>query len=153
MRNFVLLIMSLAVLFSSCKKEEETINSTTPFTCKIDGLELGTNEINTFNLSNNLSITAVSAQYSITIKIENINARNIGEIIEFDKADLGNVSIGNTIYSNTTFDPTQGQIIITSLDLNNGKVSGTFFFEAQNIILNEFETVNVTEGEFLNISF
>ena len=153
MRNFVLIILSITVLFSSCKKEEETINSTTPFSCKIDGVELGANEINTNNLSNNLSITAISAQYSITIKIENINARNIDELIEFDKADLGNVSIGNAIYSNTTFDPTQGQIIITSLDLNNGRVSGTFFFEAQNVILNEFEIVNVTEGEFLNISF
>ena len=77
MRNFVLLIMSLAVLFSSCKKEQDTINSTTPFSCKIDGVELGTNEINTFNLSNNLSITAVSAQYSITIKIENINSESL----------------------------------------------------------------------------
>ena len=154
MKNFVLIILAIAVIFSSCKKEEETLNST-DFSCKIDGEEFGTTEISTDNVLNNLSITAIDAQYIVTIKIENINTRSDGEIIEFDKIRLGDVSISGTLYTNTTFDPSQGQITITSLDLNGGKISGTFFFEAQAVIMpkKEYGMVNVTSGIFSNISF
>ena len=155
MKNFVLIILAIAAMFSSCKKEEDTLNSTDPFSCKIDGVEFGTTEVSTDNLSNNLSITAIDAQYIVTIKIENINARSDGEMIEFDKVGLGNVSISGTIYSNTTFNPLQGQITITSLDLNEGKISGTFFFEALEVIMpkKEYGMVYVTSGIFSNISF
>ena len=155
MKNFVLIILTIAVIFSSCKKEEETLNSTDSFSCKIDGDEFSATEISTDNLSNNLSITAIDAQYILTIKIENINTRSDGSTIEFDKIRLGDVSISGTFYTNTTFDPSQGQITITSLDLNGGKVSGTFFFDAQMVIMpkKEYGMVNVTSGIFSNISF
>ena len=155
MKNFVLIILAIAVMFSSCKKEEETLNSTDSFSCKIDGDEFSATEISTDNLSNNLSITAIDAQYILTIKIENINTRNDGSTIEFDKIRLGDVSISGTFYTNTTFDPSQGQITITSLDLNGGKVSGTFFFDALAAITpkKEYDMVNVTSGIFSNISF
>ena len=154
MKNFVLIILAIAVIFSSCKKEEETLNST-DFSCKIDGEEFGTTEISTDNVLNNLSITAIDAQYIVTIKIENINTRSDGDIIEFDTEALGKVTISGTIYSNTTFNPSQGKITITSLDLNGGKISGTFFFEAQEVIMpkKEYGMVNVTSGIFSNISF
>ena len=156
MKNFVLIILAIAVIFSSCKKEE-TLNSTNSFSCKIDGDEFSArgSEVSTDNLSNNLSITAIDAQYIVTIKIENINTRSDGEIIEFDKIRLGDVSISGTLYTNTTFDPSQGQITITSLDLNGGKVSGTFFFDALAVIIpkKEYDMVNVTSGIFSNISF
>ena len=155
MKNFVLIILAIAVMFSSCKKEEETLNSTDSFSCKIDGDEFSATEISTDNLSNNLSITAIDAQYIVTIKIENINTRSDGSIIEFNKIRLGDVSISGTFYTNTTFDPSQGQITITSLDLNEGKISGTFFFEALEVIMpkKEYGMVNVTSGIFSNISF
>ena len=155
MKNFVLIILAIAVMFSSCKKEEETLNSTDSFSCKIDGDEFSATEISTDNLSNNLLITAIDAQYIVTIKIENINTRSDGSTIEFDKIRLGDVSISGTFYTNTTFDPSQGQITITSLDLNGGKVSGTFFFDAQMVIMpkKEYGMVNVTSGIFSNILF
>ena len=154
MKNFALIILAIAVMFSSCKKEEEIFDNLT-FSCKIDGDEFSSTAISTDNLSNNLSITAIDAQYIVTIKIENINTRSEGEIIEFDKIGLGDLSVSGTIYTNTTFDPSQGQITITSLDLNGGKVSGTFFFDAQEIIMpkKEYGMVNVTSGIFSNISF
>lgn len=155
MKNFVLIILAIAVMFSSCKKEEETLNSTDSFSCKINGDEFSATEISTDNLSNNLSITASDAQYIVIIKIENINTRSDGNTIEFDKIRLGDVSISGTIYTNTTFDPSQGEITITSLDLNEGKISGTFFFKAQEVIMpkKEYDIVDVTSGIFSNISF
>ena len=156
MKNFVLIILAIAVMFSSCKKEEDTLNSTDSFSCKIDGEEFGATGSATLDLAlDNLEIKAIDAQYIVTIKIENINTRSDGSIIEFDKIRLGDVSISETFYTNTTFDPSQGQITITSLDLNGGKVSGTFFFDAQEIIMpkKEYGMVNVTSGIFSNISF
>ena len=86
MKNFVLIILAIAVIFSSCKKEEETINSTDSFSCKIDGEEFGTTGFATLDLAlDNLEIKAIDAQYIVTIKIENINTRSDGEIIEFNK--------------------------------------------------------------------
>ena len=156
MKNFVLIILTITVTFSSCKKEEETINSTDSFSCKIDGEEFGTTGSATLDLAlDNLEIKAIDAQYIVDIKIENINTRSDGDIIEFDTEALGKVTISGTIYSNTTFDPSQGKITITSLDLNGGKISGTFFFEAQEVIMpkKEYGMVNVTSGIFSNISF
>ena len=156
MKNFVLIILALTVIFFSCKKEEETLNDTDSFSCKIDGGNFGATGSATLDLAlDNLLITAVDAQYIVNIKIEDISARSAGDIIRFDKADLGKVTVSGSIYSNTTFDPLQGQIIITSLDLSGRKVSGTFFFEALELIIpkKEYDMVNVTSGIFSNILF
>jgi hypothetical protein len=154
MKNFVLIILAIAAMFSSCKKEEEVLNSTDSFSCKIDGEEFGTTGSATLDLAlDNLEIKAIDSQYIVDIKIEHINTRSDGDIIGFDTEALGKVTISGTIYSNTTFDPAQGQITITSLDLNGGKISGTFFFEADHIDITNFTKVNVTSGVFSNISF
>ena len=154
MKNFVLIVLTIAVIFSSCKKEEETINSTDSFSCKIDGEEFGTTGSATLDLAlDNLKIKAIDAQYIVDIKIKEISDKKEGDIIEFDDAELGKVTISGTLYSNTTFDPSKGQITITSLDLDGGKISGTFFFEADHIDISNFTKVNVTSGTFSNISF
>jgi hypothetical protein len=152
MKNLLLLLLAITVIFSSCEKEEEPPNII-PFSCKIDGLNLSNATINTTNTSGNLSITATANSYSVTITIQAINSRTNGDVISFSSPNFGNVSIGSTTYSNTYFDPTKGEIAISNLDLSGGKISGTFFFEAQDVTPNEFATVNVTEGSFSNISF
>jgi hypothetical protein len=152
MKNLLLLLLAITVIFSSCEKEEEPHNII-PFSCKIDGSNLSNATINTTNTSGNLSITATTNSYSVTITIQAINSRTNGDVISFSSPNFGNVSIGNTTYSNTYFDPAKGEIAISNLDLSGGKISGAFFFEAQDVTPNEFATVNVTEGSFSNISF
>ncbi len=153
MKDFVLITLAIAVMFSSCKKEEEALNSADPFSCKIDGVEFSTTAINIESLSDNMKIIASNATYIVSISIESITARSVGDVIPFSASNFGNVTIGSTTYSNTYFDPSKGEIAITTLDLSGGKISGTFFFEAQNVAPNEFGTVNVTVGTFSNISF
>ena len=153
MKNLLLLFLAIAVIFSSYEKEEETFNNTKPFNCKIDGSNLSNATINTSTTSGNLSITATANSYSVTITIQAINSRNNGDEIPFSAPNFGNVSIGSTTYSNTYFDSTKGEISISNLDLSGGKISGNFFFEAQDVTPNEFAIVNVTEGSFSNSSF
>ena len=106
-----------------------------------------------FLLSDNLSIIATNNSYTITIKIEDINTRSAGEVIEFDKVNLGMVNASNLVYSNTTFDPSKGNITITSLDLIAREVSGTFFFEAKEVVPPYLDIIQVSAGIFSNISF
>ena len=153
MRNLLLILVSVAIVFSSCEKEEETLIAPEGFSCKISGSVLGNATINTTNSSGNVLITADDGTYNIVIKILSINSRSNGDVIHFSSPSLAIITIGSTTYANTYFDPTKGEINITNLDLNGGKVSGTFFFEAQDVTPNEFGTVNISEGEFSNISF
>ena len=153
MKNLLLILISVAIVFYSCEKKEDILTNPESFNCKIEGSDLGNTTINTTNSSGNVSITADDGTYNIVIKILSINSKSSGDVIPFSSPGLAIITISATTYSNTYFDPTKGKINITNLDLNGGKVSGTFFFEAQDVTLNEFGTVNVSEGEFLNISF
>ena len=153
MKNLLLLLLAITVIFSSCDTEEETLNTTESFSCQIEGSNFGNATINTANSSGNVSITADDGTHNIVIKILSINSKSIGDVIPFSSPSLAFIIIGNTTYSNTYFDSTKGEITITHLDLSAGKVSGTFFFEAQDVTPNEFATVNVSEGEFSNILF
>ena len=156
MKNLLFILLAVTVIFSACEKEEEEIttsSSAAVFSCKIDGSNLSNATINTSTTSGSLSITATTNSYSVTITIQAINSRNNGDEIPFSSPNFGNVSIGSTTYSNTYFSPEKGEISISNLDLSGGKISGAFFFEAQDVPPNEFGIVNVTEGSFSNISF
>ena len=156
MKTVLLILLALSIVFSSCEKEEETLinnNTSVSLSCKIDGSNFGNAIINTTNSSGNVSIIADDGTYNIALKVLSINSRSSGDVILFSSPSLAIITIGSTTYSNTYFDPTKGEIIITNLDLNSGEVSGTFFFEAQDVTPNEFGTVNVTAGEFSNILF
>ena len=153
MKNLLLILLAVTIVFFSCEKEEEPFNSTESFSCKIEGSDLGNATINTTNSSGNVSITADDGTYNIVIKILSINSISNGDVIHFSSPSLAIITIGSTTYANTYFDPTKGEINITNLDLNGGKVSGTFFFEAQDVSPNVFDNKDVTEGEFSNILF
>ena len=153
MKDLLLLLLAITVIFSSCDREEEILNTTESFSCQIEGLNFGDATINTGNSSGNVSIEADDGIHNIVIKILSINSKSSGDVIPFSSPSLAFIIIGNTTYSNTYFDSTKGEITITNLDLSVGVISGTFFFEAQDVTPNEFATVNVSEGEFLNISF
>ena len=153
MKDLLLLLLAITVIFSSCEREEEILNITESFSCQIEGLNFGDATINTGNSSGNVSIEADDGTHNIVIKILSINSKSSGDVIPFSSPSLAFIIIGNTTYSNTYFDSTKGEITITNLDLSVGVISGTFFFEAQDVTPNEFATVNVSEGEFLNISF
>ncbi len=164
MKKILLAALSISLITTSCTKEEEVITPvTTPtdpvetitFTCKIDGVDYdGSNSIDAAIAFDFLTITTSNGSNSVAIKIPGISMRNNGDEISFLGAiGYGVVSTPTLTYSNTNFDASKGGITITEIDFTEGKISGTFFFEAQDVTPNEFGKVNVTSGAFNNISF
>ena len=153
----ILFFLFLASAFLSCKKEED-VNLPAPvvlteFNCLVDGVEVGNGAISTDASFGNLEIKFNDNIYNITLQIFNISSREVGDTILFSSPTIGTVVFNNTTYSNTYFDSSKGQIIIGDLDFLSGVISGSFFFEAQDVAENQFETINVTSGVFSNIYF
>ena len=167
MKKILFAVLSMSLIFTSCTKDEEefiepitTITTppveTTSFTCKIDGVSYdGSSTVSADVISDFLTITTSEGGSTVSIKVPGISVREVGDTISF----LGAIGFGNvitpdgTVYSNTYFDASKGSIIITAIDLDNSKVSGTFFFEAEDVASGSFVKVNVTSGEFTHVSF
>ena len=154
----ILLYLFLISAFLSCKKEEEAVNLPTPvalteFDCLVSGVAVGDGAISTDASFGNLEIKFNDNVYNITLQIFNISSREEGDTILFSSPTIGTVVFNNTTYSNTYFDSSKGQIVISKLELSSGIISGNFFFEAQDVAENQFETINITSGVFSNIYF
>ena len=58
MKNLLLILVSVTIVFSSCEKEkeEESVITHESFSCKIEGLDLWNATINTTNSSGNVAL-------------------------------------------------------------------------------------------------
>ena len=158
MNKLLLTFLTISVLFAACEKEEEiaTTNTTATsgqFNCMVDGESISFTNITTSNSSGNLSIVAVSGNRSVSLNITSVSSRSSGSTIVFSSPGLASVTIGNNTYANTYFDTSKGEIVITSINFNSGKISGNFFFESMHVDPTNFDKVNITSGSFSNISF
>ena len=136
MKNLLLTILAIAVIFSACDKEEELTNTaptTTPttydFSCKVGGSPFTDNSpIVVIDPSSNvLTLDAKNGENTIRIIIYNFSDRIVGEEISLNYgAGISGalVTKDGVDYTNTQ----SGTLIFTKID---AKLSGTFNFTSR----------------------
>jgi PBP1b-binding outer membrane lipoprotein LpoB len=146
MKKLLFTFLAIAVIFSACKKEEETpannTATTAAFSCKIDGVDFtDNNPVATIVPPNTLQIVASNGFDEVIIFIFDIDDRTEGEEITYTPT-------GNRVYVASCPNTTSGELIFSK---TGNPVSGTFNAQCNN--LQTFQSVTVTEGEFINVAY
>ena len=150
MKKLLFTFLAIAVIFSACKKEEETpINNTATtyaFSCKINGADFTDNNPSAIvdPSTNVFTIDAEDGANSIRLIIYNFSNRTANEQISLNNlTDKAYVILGTDEYTNTQ----SGQLIFSNI---GNPLSGTF-----NVICKDanFQPVTVTEGELVNVTY
>ena len=150
MKKLLFTCLSIAVIFSACKKEEETpVNNTATtyaFSRKINGAVFTDNNPSAIvdPSTNVFTIDAEDGANSIRLIIYNFSNRTANEQISLNNlTDKAYVILGTDEYTNTQ----SGQLIFSNI---GNPLSGTFNVICKNA---NFQPVTVTEGEFVNVTY
>ena len=144
MKKLFFTFLAIAVIFSACKKEEETIVATYAFSCKINGADFTDNNPLATIAQNVLTIDAENGANSIRLIIYNFSNRTTEQQISLNNlTDKAYVILGADEYTNTQ----SGQLIFSNIEYS---LSGAF-----NVICKDanFQSVTVTEGKFSDVSY
>ena len=154
MKNLLVAFLAIAIIFTSCEKEDEPTTTTTTttnntnfaFSCKIDGVDFtDNNPVATILSPNTLNIVASNGSDEVIIYIYNIDNTSLGE--EISLASTSNrvyVNLGADYYSNNI----SGKLIFSK---TGNPVSG--IFDAQGTNLETFQSITITDGEFINVAY
>ena len=151
MKNLLVALLSITLIFTACEKEEEitTLPVTTTsydFSCKVGGDVFTDNSpvVVIDPSSNVLTLDAENGGNTIRIIIYNFSDRNVGEEISLNNlTDKAYVTKDGVDYTNTQ----SGKLIFSKIDT---KLSGTFNAQCNN--LQTFQSVTVTEGAFVDLT-
>ena len=150
MKKLLFTCLAIAVIFSACKKEEETPTNNTAttyaFSCKINGADFTDNNPAAIvdPSTNVLTIDAENGANSIRLIIYNFSNRTTEQQISLNNlTDKAYVTLGADEYTNTQ----SGQLIFSNI---GNPLSGTF-----NVICKDanFQSVIVTEGKFVDVVY
>ena len=151
MKRLLFTFLATAVIFSACKKEEEipTNNTATTyaFSCKINGADFTDNSpAATVNPSTNVfQLVASNGSDEVIIYIYNFSDAIQGDEITLQSpGNRAYVTLGTTSYTNTI----SGKFIFSK---TGNPISGTFNAECNN--LQTFESVTITDGEFMDVAY
>ena len=154
MKNLLVALLSITLIFTACEKEEEitTLPVTTTsydFSCKVGGDVFTDNSpvVVIDPSSNVLTIDAENGGNTIRIIIYNFSDRNVGEEISLNYgAGISGayVTKDGVDYTNTQ----SGKLIFTKIDT---KLSGTFNFTSTSPSTGGNKSV--TEGIFVDLTY
>ena len=147
MKKLLFTCLAIAVIFAACKKEEETIVTAYAFSCKINGADFTDNNPAAIvdPSTNVFTIDAENGTNSIRLIIYNFSNRTEGEEITLNNlTDKAYITLGAASYTNTV----SGKLIFSEI---GNSISGTFNAQCNN--LQTFQSVTVTEGEFVNVAY
>ena len=151
MKNHALISILLVILVFTfgCKKEkDETSGSAASFSAKVEGtlwpaaIIMATH----FTDGNLTTITAAGGVPSDQISLD-IKGSGTGTFIMNDD-NMGSVTIGNSSFTSMFSSNPVGQVLITRYDAENKLISGTFYFNGEDL---DGKVYHVTEGKFENI--
>ena len=154
MKKLLFTCLAITVIFATCKKEEEppTDNNnnnpptTYAFSCKIERNNnvadfTDNNPVATIVPPNTLQIVASNGSDEVIIFIFDIDDRTEGEEITYTPT-------GNRVYVVSCPNTTAGELIFSK---TGNPVSGTFNVQCNN--LQTFQSVTVTDGEFVDVAY
>ena len=146
MKKLFFTCLSIVVIFAACKKEEEipTNNTATTyaFSCKIDGADFtDNNPAATMVPPNTLQIVASNGFDEVIIFIFDFHNRTEDEEITL-------LFPGNRVYVASCPNTIGGELFFSKI---GNPVSGTFNAQCNN--LETFQSVTITEGEFVDVAY
>ena len=150
MKKLLFTCLAISVIFTTCKKEEETPTNNTAttyaFSCKINGADFTDNNPSAIvdPSTNVFTIDAEDGANSIRLIIYNFSNRTANEQISLNNlTDKAYVILGTDEYTNTQ----SGQLIFSNI---GNPLSGAF-----NVICKDanFQSVTVTEGKFADVAY
>ena len=151
MKNLIITFLSIVVIFTACEKDEEPTNitpttTTYAFSCKINGEDFNDNNaVATISSNNTLNIVACNGYYQIIIYIFNIDDKTeVEEISLASNSYRVYVNLGADYYSNNI----SGKLIFSK---TGSSISATF--EAQCTNSETFQSVTITDGEFIDVAY
>ena len=147
--------LAIAVIFSACKKEEEipTNNTATTyaFSCKIAGADFTADftdntPVATVDPSTDVfTLVASNGSDEVRIYIYNFSTRTEGdEITLLSPGNRVYVTLGTNSWTNTI----SGKFIFSKTE---SPISGTFNAQCNN--LQTFQSVTITDGEFIDVAY
>ena len=154
MKKLLFTFLAIAVIFSACKKEEETLTNNTAinyaFSCKIDGADFTDNSpVATIDPATNIfTLVASNGSDEVIIYIYNFANRTEGEEISLNATNRVYVNLGADFYSTTIANNSVGGKLTFS-EIGNS-ISGTFNVICAN---DQSALVIVTEGEFVDVPY
>jgi hypothetical protein len=148
MKNlFLISLLSIMLISFGCKKDDPS-SSKASFSAKVQGT-MWTGSIVTavqFTGENLIMITAAGTNPSEQISLD-IKASGTGTF-PINNDNLGTVEIGTYSFTSLISSNPLGQVVITKYDVTNKKISGTFYFDGEDMAGTVY---HVTEGKFENI--
>lgn len=144
----ILAILSVVVIFNSCKKEDLITNAS--MTAKIDGVSWSSITRVTVEKNGYFLITGTSVSGEI---IEVTVFGNTASTYTLDPnqaaATCGAVYKPDATSTDSTFVSKSGKVILSKVDTKNNLISGTFNFVVTNLDLSK----NITDGVFTDLSY
>ena len=149
MKKLLFTCLAISVIFATCKKEEEIeiIVPAYAFSCKMDGVAFSDNTpvVIVDPSTNVFTIDAANGTNSIRFIIYNFSNRTEDEEITLNNlTDKAYVTLGTASYTNTV----SGKFIFSEI---GNSISGTFNAQCNN--LQTFQSIIITEGKFVNVSY
>ena len=144
--KFTYLLVAAMFVFAACEKEE-TEDPNTSFSWKIDGntysdnspdIEINSSDVLTIDASNNsVDIRLIIYDFSSKVDGDEVQLNNLT-----DKAYVTQNGVNHT-------DTQNGQFTFSEID--ESKLTGIFNFKSRELV--NFQSVTVTDGQFLNITY
>jgi len=155
----ILVCVLIALLFVQCNKDDQDspanlLNLTASMSAKIDGTSWNAVTRVTRLQSNNFIITGTGALngndvIAITVLGSTAGTYNLDPMTTQVQFTANYTPVAGS--TDSIYQAYQGSVVISSVDLTEKKVSGTFTFKAR---LQDMVTeVNITEGKFENLSY
>lgn len=157
-----LLLVLLAVLIISCKKDKKTEPTPTPSPSPSTWFTAKVGSVRDFNADTLLiSIDTLTFQKRKLTQISSIDKDNYKIILSFESRDTGIFELGNsgTLNYLRFIDPNEniwssypqsGYLHVTKYDTLNNIMSGVFYGNIKKYSP-PFDTINVTSGKFENL--
>jgi len=152
MKKLIIVPLIFFIIFFGCKKDEETIVSSSAYTAKVDGIKWNATNIKASVFNGTIVVIGEASDgSSITFSLngdsiglyplnENTNSSGSYKVLGESKAFTtgGNSTAG-------------GQILIESISKTDGKMTGSV--EMKVVRASDDSTINITAGRFVKIPF
>ncbi|MCX6272711.1 MAG: DUF6252 family protein [Bacteroidetes bacterium] len=150
--TFALILVTGLIFSAGCKKDSNTNNETASMMCKIDGVAWTSSTRLTTMQAGSFLINATNSHGFETLNIIVSGITKGTYTIDPLSAQIqASASYSNSmLFPDSIYTAFSGTVTLTSVDLSNKKISGSFSFDAKNLSM---KVKKITEGVFTGIQY
>jgi hypothetical protein len=151
MKKLIGLSLIFAIVFSGCKKDEETIVSSSGYTAKVDGINWKASHI-TASIYNGTIVVVGEASDGSAITFS-LNGDSLGlyPLNENTNSSGSYTFQGSKSFTSGGSSVAGGQVLIESISASDRTITGSIELKA--VRASDDSTINITSGRFVDISY